>query len=90
MSVYTYYLLGVERSLRQEGRRNKDQLNLIDNKDGGMPRTARPCATVGLYCPRSAVGEKVGNSSVDTNSDGVLGVSFLRQVAGNFILFWGK
>lgn len=48
MSVYTYYLLGVERSLRQEGRGNKDQLNLSDNKDGGMPRTAGPCATVGL------------------------------------------
>lgn len=50
----------------------------------------RPCATVGLCCAGSAVGDEVGNSSVNTNSDSVLGVCFLRQVAGYLILFWGK
>ena len=34
--------------------------------------------------------EEIGNSSVNTNGDGVLGVSFFPQVAGNFILFWKK
>lgn len=44
-----------------------------------MPLTARPCATVGLYCPGSAVSEEVGNFSVNTSGDGVLGVCFLSS-----------
>lgn len=61
----------------------KGDINLIDNKDGGMPRTTRPCATVGLYCPGSAMGDEVGDPPVNTNSDGVLGVCFFLQIAGN-------
>ena len=55
-----------------------------------MPQTARSCATVGLDSPGSTVSEEVGNSSVNTNGDGVLGVGFSPQVAGSFILFWRK
>lgn len=84
MSVYTYYLLEVERSLRI------NPTSLITKVAECHEQLHRPCATVGLYCPGSAAGDEVGNSSVNANSDGVLGVCFPRQVAGNFILFSGK
>lgn len=65
----------------------KDQFYLIDNKDRGMPRTARSCSTVGLDSPRSAMMKEVGDSVANTTGDGLLCIGFFSQVAGDFILF---
>lgn len=58
------------------GEESKDQIDLIDNKDAGIPRTARSSSIVGFDSPKSAMSEEVVDSFANMTDDGLLGEGF--------------
>lgn len=68
---YKHQLLARGGFLKKAGEEeSKDQIDLIDNKDAGIPRTARSSSIVGFDSPKSAVSQEVVNSFANTTGDG--------------------
>lgn len=68
---------GIKTKLKRGGRRGGKKADLIDNKDGGMPRTARSGRFKRFNSPRSTMAEEVRDSFTNTDTNCFCGVFLL-------------